>query len=239
MIVSLIMAFLCLSVFAFNVSAASFKIGIKTGDWVKYTYTVTGSFPYGDFSNVTWIKVEFTNVTNTTTEQKVGVLMIYHVQNGTETNQTTILDLQSEPAGYYGLLIPANSSVGDTFNMGGTTITIQNETTRTYAGATRTVLSALAQPGTNATNYWDKQTGVMMEATSIFSTYNINIAVTETNMWTAGFLGLDWWWWITIIVIIAGIITLAALMLHRRKSAPPAPSAQQAPPPPPPPPLPQ
>jgi len=240
MIVSLIMAFLCLSVFASNVWAAGFRIGIKAGDWVKYGYTMTGNFPYGDVSNVTWIKIEFTNVTNTATEEKVGILMIYHMQNGTETNMTSILDLQSESSGYYGLLIPANSSVGDTFSMGGTSVTIQNETTRTYAGASRTVLSAsLTQFGTNSTNYWDKQTGVMVEATSIYSTYSANVAVTETNMWATGFLGLDWWWWMTIIVIIGGIIILAALIFRRRKSAPPAPSGQQAQQPPPPPPLPQ
>lgn len=224
MLVSLIIAFLGLSVFASNVSAAGFRIGIKAGDWVKYGYTITGNFPYGEVSNVTWIKIEFTNVTNTTTQEKVGILMIYHMQNGTETNQTSILDLQSESSGYYGLLIPANSSTGDTFSMGGTSVTIQNETTRTYAGASRTVLSAsLAQFGTNSTNYWDKQTGVMVEATSIYSTYSANVAMTETNMWAAGFLGLDWWW-MTIIGIIVGIIILAALMFRRRKSAPPAPS---------------
>jgi uncharacterized iron-regulated membrane protein len=48
--------------------------------------------------------------------------------------------------------------------------------------------------------YWDKQTGVLVDATMSYGTISNSLSLIDTNMWT----GLsDWWIWILIGAVIA------------------------------------
>ncbi len=207
---SLAMILVCLSVLMASVLGANYSVGIKAGDWVKYAVTSTGSPPDVYSFNLTWMKIEFVNVAGT----DVTYCGILHLENWTETNQTVTFDLASASSAP---LIPANSKVGDTVYSGANSVVIAGETTRSYAGASRLVLNALAlQYGGNMTYYFDKQTGVTLEVYSVYSDYTVSLVATETNLWSGGILGLEWWMWVTILVV-AVIVVAVALVLRRRK----------------------
>ncbi len=228
---------------AINISAiADSTVGVKVGNWIKYEITYTGTPPSGSLI-AQWIKVEILNVAGTT----VNARMTSHMADGTETNQTGTIDVVSGSATFPGFIIPANSKVGDSVNMGTMgSATIADETTRTYAGASRTVVYAnfsqvlfasfsqyatqFSQYGTQYTLYWDKQTGVVVEALTTSTNFTSTAKATETNMWGGLFWGLDWWFWVILIVVVVGAVTAAILILRRRKPS-------VTPPPPPPPPL--
>ncbi|MFZ0966404.1 MAG: dockerin type I domain-containing protein [Candidatus Bathyarchaeia archaeon] len=112
------------------------------------------------------------------------------MSDGTEQSDTLSVDVAGEGETFQGLsgfVIPANRTTGDSIYMTGYgTVTIAGETTRTYAGASRTVVYAsFSQYGTQLTYYWDKQTGVMVEASAVYPQLNMTATgrATETNMW--------------------------------------------------------
>lgn len=86
-----------------------------------------------------------------------------------------------------GIIIPVNSKAGDSFAVSGLgKVTFAGETTRTYAGASRTILYAsVSQYGTDLTYYWDKEKGVIVEADVTSGSMSGTAKVTETNMWAA------------------------------------------------------
>jgi hypothetical protein len=103
-------------------------------------------------------------------------------------------------------------------------VTIAGETTRTYAGASRTVVYAsFSQVGTQLTYYWDKQTGVMVEASVVSGSVTATARATETNMWQAqpsGLLGLltdPTIQYILIIAVIAIVTSVIFFAIRRRK----------------------
>jgi len=224
---SLAMILASLSVLTAGVLGVNYSVGIKAGDWVKYGVTSTGNPPDTYSFNLTWMKIEFVSVTGTSVTYR-GTL---HLQNGTETNGTATIDLASTNSAP---LIPANFNVGDTIYSGASSTVITDETTRSYAGASRAVLNALvSEYGGNTTYYFDKQTGVALEVYAVYSDYTLNLVVTETNLWGGRLLGLDWWAWAAIIVVVAVVVVAAAaLMLRRRKHAASTPSQEVLPPPP-------
>lgn len=208
---SLAMVLVSLSVLIAGVLGANYTVGIKVGDWVKYSATLAGAVPDTYTINYTWIEFEFVNVTGTSITYRIT----WHMQNGTEANATSTSDLASATSS----LIPANSKVGDTVYWGASSTVITDETTRSYAGATRAVLSAsVSQYGANMTYYFDKQTGVVLEEYLVYSDYTSRLVVTETNIWSpTGFWGLDWWLWATIIAAIIIVVIVSSLALRRRK----------------------
>jgi parallel beta-helix repeat protein len=163
---------------------ASGTVGVEAGDWIKYTYTISGwpsGTPYPE-----WLKVEFLSVEGTNATIRVTMRM----SDGTEQSDTMTVDVAAGGGTFQGLsgfVIPANCTTGDSIYMTGYgNVTIAGETTRTYAGATRTVVYAsFSQYGTQLTYYWDKQTGVMVEASVTSGDMTGTAKATETNMWQA------------------------------------------------------
>ncbi|MDI6904332.1 MAG: hypothetical protein QMD13_02405 [Candidatus Bathyarchaeia archaeon] len=196
------------------------KAGVMAGDWIKYDYAVTG-WPAGQPYPL-WLKVEFLSVAET----NATIQATMHMSDGTEQNATVPVDVMAggQALGLSGFIIPANYTAGYSINMGGAgftfPVTIAGETTRTYAGASRTVIYAsFSQYGTYLTYYWDKQTGVMVEASTISGSTTGTAKATETNMWQAapGF-PIDP---IILSVLIAIVIVIViAIFLVRRKKKP-------------------
>jgi parallel beta-helix repeat protein len=157
-------------------------VGIKVGDWIKCTYMISGwpsGTPYPE-----WLKVEFLSVEGTNATIRVTMRM----SDGTEPNQTITVDVAAGGGTFQGLsgfVILANCTTGDSIYMAGYgNVTIAGETTGTYAGATRTVVYAsFSQYGTQLTYYWDKLTGVMVEASVVSGGVTGTAKATETNMW--------------------------------------------------------
>ena len=202
------------------------QVGVKAGDWIKLDYTVTGwpsGTPYPE-----WLKVEIRSVEGTTATVRVTM----HMSDGTEESDTVSVDVVAGGETFdtlYGFVIPANRTTGDSINMGGDgltlTVTIDGETTRTYAGASRTVVYAsFSQYGTELTYYWDKETGVMVEASTTSGGVAGTAKATETNMWavTPPFW-MQWWFYAIIAVVI--VASAGAVYFLKKRKPPTTPSA--------------
>jgi len=196
-----------------SVSTGNSLVGIESGDWVKYSVTIGNLLP-GSVVPI-WMKIDFLNVQGT----NITEVFTLHYPNGTELNETETLDLTVGGSVLPGFLIPANSNVGDSVNLAPTVnTTIANEFTKTYLGASRTVTSAnITQYGNAMTFYWDKLTGVMMELSMISGTQNALFIASETNIWTAGPLTINWLFWTIIIIAFLATIVAAAFIMRKRR----------------------
>jgi parallel beta-helix repeat protein len=198
------------------------QVGVKAGDWIKCTYTISGwpsGTPYPE-----WLKVEFLSVEGINATVRVTM----HMSDGTEPSQTMTIDVVAGGGTFQGLsgfVIPANCTTGDSIYISGYgNVTIAGETTSSYAGATRTVVHAsFSQYGTQLTYYWDKLTGAMVEASVVSGGVTATGKTTETNMWQAGLSGLPidpiyLYVLAALVIIIAG--AAAAFIVRRRKKTP-------------------
>jgi hypothetical protein len=179
------------------------SLGVKSGDWIVYDLQ-------GSFSSERGQRIEFESVAGTNL-----TVVVTDTLAGTQTSQ---------PPGYIDLatnedfatsffrarvyIIPVDISVGNSVYLGNEfgNRTISGETTGTYAGADRRVLYAnFSVQESQYTMYWDKQTGVLVEATKQTGVLSETLSTVGTNMWTGG---LGWWLWVLIAIAVAcGIIT--------------------------------
>ena len=182
---------------------------VRAGNWIEYNSAVTGVAPAE--SNITDSRLEVLSVEETAIQ--VNVTTRY--ANGTISARQLILD---EFAGALGdvLVVPANLNVGDQFYdrvQGNFTITRENQ--RTIAGVQRTVLSA--QKG-ETTYSWDKLTGVMVEADSVFKNFRLDTKMASTNIWqlkTAD-LYLPVLCGIIVVILVVVLVFVALLVLARK-----------------------
>lgn len=222
---------------AFNVQTAKaeYQVGVQVGDWIKYDYTVTG-VPLGT-PIPTWMKVEILSVEGTT----VSVRLTMHMSNETEGSEILTLDvartLDYDTGGtfdtYFGFqfVIPANSTAryGVDFiyvillsqGLAGTTNV--GEITRTYVGANRTVVHATFSGQGGLYDmlkcYWDKATGIMVEASATRDGIDATAKATETNMWEAApAFPVDPL--ILLVLTAIAIVIVIAIFLVRRKKRP-------------------
>jgi hypothetical protein len=85
------------------------------------------------------------------------------------------------------------------------------------------VYTSFSQYGTQLTYYWDKQTGVMVEASTTSGTMTGTGKATETNMWQAAPSGLPIepiYLYILAALVIIIVIGATAVMLRRKKKPP-------------------
>ena len=137
------------------------------------------------------------------------------MSDGTEQSDTVGVDVVAGGGTFdtlFGFVIPANCTTGDSIVMGGDSfafnVTIDGETTRTYAGASRTVVYAsFSQYGAELTYYWDKATGILVEASTTSSGVTGTAKATETNLWAAAPapFWMEWWLWAIVAVVIAAL----------------------------------
>jgi hypothetical protein len=126
------------SIMANFVGVEAGNVSIRTGDWIKIAYKITGwpaGQPYPE-----WLKLEFLSVEGT----GATVNATMHMSDETEQSDTVPVDLAAgggEAFGLSGLVISANLTTGDSVYMTGFgDVAIKGETTRTCAGARRTVV---------------------------------------------------------------------------------------------------
>lgn len=224
----LLLLLLCFTSTA-NVSAiANNNVGVKTGDWIKYDYKETG---FGIGGAPRWMKVEFLRVEGTT----ITVRLTLQWPDGRESSQTEVVDIVAVGTltlpwaflFFFIFVIPANSATGNSIYMSGYgNVTITDETTRTYAGAGRTVVytnfSLLTHLGVaQLTYYWDKQTGILVEVSAILESATQTAKAMETNMWQAGPFGLpiDPTLFYILIISVAVVTAVGATTLVRRRKS--------------------
>jgi len=205
------------SITANFVGVVAGDVGIKAGDWIKFEYTITGlpaGQPYVEWSKLEFLSVEGTNAT---------VRSTMHGSDGTEQSDTVSVDVVSggEVPGFSRGIISANLTTGDSFYITGyghvINVTIEGETTKTYAGANRTVVYAsFSRDEAQLTYYWDKLTGVVVEASVTYSGIISTVKATETNMWEATTVRILWWPWIIVAVAAVGLVIF---FVRRKRTA--------------------
>jgi hypothetical protein len=200
--------------------SAEISVGVKQGDWIEYQVTFTGT--PAEEHNVVWAKMEISAVQG----KSINLDMTVNFSDGTQKPETSTLNLE---AGQLGddFIIPANLNAGDTFyDKTEGNIMISGAEERTYAGATRTVVYA----NTSQTKfYWDKSTGILVEATSSYTEpeYTMHTTADKTNMWQAQtdntnglqtqIFGLDSTLFYALIIVAVAIIATIIFFVIRKK----------------------
>ena len=205
--------------------------GIKAGDWIELECTITG-WPAGQ-PCPQWLELEFISVQGASASVNVTLGM----SDCQELSGMVPVDLGEgggEAFGLSGFVIPPNLRRGGSIYFSGYgDVTIEGETTRTYAGVSRRVVYASLsqsvpyQPAVQLTYYWDKRTGVMVEASITWGDVTATCKATETNMLKADLpaVGVQWWLWMVIAVVVTGVAF--AVYRLRRKNRPTAPIPPQ------------
>ncbi len=202
-------------VFIFSVASVfadlDFKVGIKSGDWMKFDVTVT---PFDDLASK-WFRLEFLSVEETV----AYIRMTTHLPNGTDLVEEDYfnMSLTSGEGLWQGYVISANSSAGDSVYLG-YEAKINGETADTYAGVNRTIVYVSPNSDLNETYYWDKETGVLTEYISLQNGKTVNIKLTSTNLWSHGLSLFDLWPSL-IMVVVAAVVVFVAVFMRSKKSA--------------------
>ena len=190
---------------------ADASVGVKKGDWIEYQVTITGNPPQDH--NITWARMDITDVQG----EVVSLDIQTRFSNGTLLPEKVTLNLATGVLGD-DFIVPANLNRRDKFYdvyQGNVTITSVEQ--RTVAGAERTVVSGI----TNQTAYyWDRQTGILVAATSSFPEYTMFTKASGTNIWQPQTLGLSStvFYALTIAVIAALVVIVAVLVYVRKRS---------------------
>lgn len=188
--------------------SAEIFVGVKQGDWIEYQVTFTGTPDLGH--DVTWARMEIVDVQG----KDISLAITTKFYNGTLLNETITLNLETGQLGD-DFIIPANLKSGDTFfDKRQGNITISGVEERTYAGATRTIVSGATS---QTTYYWDKATGVLVEGNSSFTDFTMNTKVDKTNMWQAQVFGLESTVFYALVIAAVAILVVIVFFVIRRK----------------------
>jgi hypothetical protein len=192
-----------------GVVVGEFSVGVKKGDWIEYNVSVTGS--PAEKHDVTWARMEVYAVQGSQIDLNITVKF----SDGTLEPQTATLNLETGQLGD-DFIIPANLNVGDVFfdkNVGN--ITISGVEEKTYAGVTRSVMTAATS---ETTYYWDQATGVLVEGFSHYPEYTMHSIVDKTNLWQSQIQGLNpTVFYAMVIGAVALIIVVLTVFIMRRK----------------------
>ena len=184
------------------VVSAEISVGVKQGDWIEYQVTTTGAVP--EEHDVEGAKIEVIAVD----EKKIDVKFTSIYSDGREETGTSTLNLETGQIGD-AFIIPANLNAGDTFlEQTEGTITVSGVEERIFAGARRSVVYA-STPQTMF--YWDRSTGVLVEATSSYPDFSLSTKAEKTNMWQPQIFGLDPLVFIALIIV--AIVAVLAIFL--------------------------
>ena len=192
-----------------SVVPADILVGVDQGDWIEYRVSFTGNPPIEH--DAVWARMEVVSVDG----KKVNASFISRLAN--ETVLEILEDLDLEKGRLIDMfIIPAYLNEGDVFydQISGQ-IVIDRVETRNYAGAYRTVVYAEA---VDTQWYWDRATGVTVEARTSNSMYTLDTVATGTDMWNSQIFGLDANIFYGLLSLIAvGVGASIILSLQRRK----------------------
>jgi hypothetical protein len=127
---------------------------------------------------------------------------------------TSTLNLETGQIGD-AFIIPANLNAGDTFlEQSEGSITLSGVEERTFAGARRTVVYA----STSETMfYWDRSTGVLVEATTSTSDFTLTTRAEKTNIWQPQIFGLNPIILLVLIIVVVAAVSAILLIFRKRK----------------------
>jgi hypothetical protein len=177
---ALVCIFFSLLTLLLSVSAASQpSVGVKRGDWIQYSITITGSPQLDLARNLSSYLTQILDTSPTSIKVNKTATSV----NGTLTSSVWNFSfVDGRVPGW--AFIPANLSVGDTFydfNMTAN-VKIGGEEQKSLLGAERTVTHA--NVAGKVYKEWDKATGVYVHAVEFTTNYTITTEVTATNLWS-------------------------------------------------------
>jgi hypothetical protein len=192
------------------VVSAEISVGVEQGDWIEYQISTVGAVP--PEHDVEGAKIEVLAVEGET----IDVKFTSKFSDGTEDAVTSTLNLVTGQIGD-AFIIPANLNAGDTFldleQIEGS-ITLSGVEERTFVGERRTVVYA----STSETMfYWDRSTGVLVEATTSTSDFTLTTRAEKTNIWKPQIFGLDPIIIIVLIIVVVTAVSAIFLILKARK----------------------
>jgi hypothetical protein len=190
-----------------GVAYGQILVGVKEGDLIEYDVTVIGNVPAKH--NVNRATIEVIGVKGN--EITIKVTSMY--MDGTEGTDASTLNLETGQIGD-AFIIPANLTTGDVFleHTEGN-ISISGVEQRVYAGQERTVVTGTT---TYTTFYWDKDTGFLLEASSIYEDFTINTKADRTSIWQTPAFSLDPTVSI-VLVVFAMVVVFIILMWSKMK----------------------
>lgn len=184
--------------FSLSYSFENLIVGVEKGNWIEYSVVCNGDIPLDH--NVTWAKIEVTDVEND--------LIFVNITSTYSDNRNeivaSILNIQTGEIGE-GFIIPANLSQGDIFleEFEGI-ITINKVEEKTIVNQKRIVVGANTP---NTSFYWDQKTGFLVEANTTNTNFSIATKAIATNIWLKETLATD-----LILISISSTIIVIALI---------------------------
>jgi len=183
-------------------------VGVKEGDWIEYSITHSKTPPS---KYATWARIEILSVQ--------GAIVLLEVKqrisDGTQETDRETVNLETGQLGD-GFLIPANLSAGDTFlEAHEDELIIGGVQELIYAGENRTIVYTTTIAGI----WWDRATGILLEARYSQMEYSTVIKADRTSLWGTGlFVNLDpILLYILILVALLVVAALAIFFIFRRR----------------------
>jgi len=162
-----------------TVAFAEPSVGLKEGDWIEYTFSVTGP-PLDPLRNLTWYRMDILDVDGASFQVNKTALSV----NGILSSSVWSFNFaEGEVWGW--VIIPANLNSGDTFfdASKSANITIEGEVEKTLLGASRTI--TFGNDPEKVYREWDKATGVYVHTIEHTTDYTVVANAKATNMWTS------------------------------------------------------
>jgi hypothetical protein len=198
-----------------SLSAAYTGVAVHSGDWIEYNVTTTGNPT--PIHNITWARLDVKAVEGSAVSTDIQT----RLANGTlwlepNTNFNVATGVVGE-----GAIIPTNLTVGDIyFSEYEGNITLTGMQTLEAAGASRVILTGEAN---NTSFMWDKQTGIMVKATTVLEDCTVHSEVAATNLWQPQIYGLDINGFYAVIAVVvaafAAVVLLGVVLRFPRRVA--------------------
>lgn len=187
-----------------TVASANNEVGVKEGQWIEYRVSTTGVVPEGH--DVTWSKIQVVDVSG----KNISIQITSRYSDDVTDSENYTLNLETgEIADFF--IIPANLNAGEVFESNEGNITVSEVKEETYAGAHRNIVYA----NTSQTQFsWDRSTGILVKAKSLYPTFSIATKIDRTNIWQAQIFGIDPF--VFSVPIIALVIAVLAFFMIRK-----------------------
>ncbi len=154
------------------------SVGVKEGDWIEYSVTVTGGVPPPKLS-LDWYRITVLNLDGAAFSANFTV----HYVNGSVSSAVWKFNFTEGNVGGW-TIIPRNLSTGDSFydSYKPGNVTVEGQTQKVVAGATRTIIYASDEK--REVKEWDKDTGVYTFSVEHPKNLTLTTNATATNMWS-------------------------------------------------------
>lgn len=193
-------------------AVAQDSVGVRKGNWIEYDVTIQAELGSGlsEEHNVTWARIEVTNVEGTAITLSVQT----KYSNSAILSEAVTLDLSSGELGD-DFVIPANLNEGDVFkDLHQGIMLIQSVEQKTVAGSQRNIISV----STSETVYfWDQASGILVEANTTAQGYNMRTIVIKTNIWDPSVNIFSVTFWAIVAVIFFAVFALGTIMVRSRR----------------------